>query len=64
MSLLKFATIEVKPLIQKGVMMKSNRRQKERQLLKQQRPPQLIYNPAQQFKHRDRGTQSGRTNIR
>ena len=63
MSLLKFATIEVKLLIQKGVMMKSNRRQKERQLLKQ-RPPQLIYNPAQQFKHRDRGTQSGRTNIR
>ena len=61
--MLKFATIEVKPLIQKGVMMKSNRRQKERQLLKQ-RPPQLIYNPAQQFKHRDRGTQSGRTNIK
>ena len=25
-----------------------------------QRPPKLIYNPAQQFKHRDRGTQSGR----
>ena len=25
-----------------------------------QRPPKLIYNPAQQFKHRDHGTQSGR----
>lgn len=29
----------------------------------QQRPPKSIYNPVQQFKHRDRGTQAGRTNI-
>ncbi len=43
--------------------MKSDRLQKERQLIKQ-RPPKLIYNPAKQFKHRDRGTQSARTNIR
>ena len=39
--------------------MKNNQREKQRQLIKQ-RPPKLIYNPAQQFKHRDRGTQSGR----
>ena len=32
---------------------------KEQKLIKQ-RPPKLIYHPAQQFKHRDRGTQSGR----
>ena len=39
--------------------MKSNWLQKEREFWKQ-RPPKIIYNPAQQFKHRDRGTQSGR----
>ena len=43
--------------------MKSDRLQKERQLIKQ-RPPKVIYNPAKQFKHRDRGIQSGRTKIR
>ncbi len=43
--------------------MKSDRLQKERQLIKE-RPPKVIYNPARQFKHRDRGTQSGRTNTR
>lgn len=30
----------------------------------QQRPPKSIYNPAQQFKHRDRGTQAGKTNTK
>lgn len=29
-----------------------------------QRLPKLTYNPAQQFKHRDRGIQSGRTNTK
>ena len=43
--------------------MKSDRLQKERPLIKE-RPPKVIYNPARQFKHRDRGTQSGRTNTR
>lgn len=37
--------------------------QPERQLFKQ-RPPKSVYNPAQQFKHRDRGIQSGRTNVK
>ncbi len=39
--------------------MKNAQLQKQRQLIKQ-RPPKSIYNPAKQFKHRDRGTQSGR----
>lgn len=41
--------------------MKNNKLQiiKARQLIKQ-RPPKLIYNPAKQFKHRDRGTHLGR----
>ena len=43
--------------------MKKNQLQKQRQLIKQ-RPPKIIYNPAQQFKHRDRGTQSGRMNSK
>ena len=29
-----------------------------------QRPPKSVYDPAKQFKHRDRGTQSGRTNTK
>ena len=30
----------------------------------QQRPPKSIYNPAKQFKHRDRGIHVGRTNTK
>ncbi len=43
--------------------MKRNLPEKSRQIIKL-RPPKLIYNPGQQFKHRDRGIQSGRTNIK
>ena len=39
--------------------MKISRLHKEPKPIKQ-RPPKLIYHPAQQFKHRARGTQSGR----
>ena len=35
----------------------------KKQIFKQ-RPPKSVYNPAQQFKHRDRGTQLGRTNTK
>ena len=40
--------------------MKKTLPEQKKQLIKQ-RPPKSIYNPAKQFKHRDRGTQSGRT---
>lgn len=43
--------------------MKNNLPDKQRKFTKP-RPPKLIYNPAQQFKHRDRGIQSGRTNTK
>ncbi len=39
--------------------MKNHRSLKEQHFI-QQRPLKPVYNPAQQFKHRDRGTQSGR----
>ena len=39
--------------------MKIARLHQEQQRIKQ-RPPKFSYNPAKQFKHRDRGTQSGR----
>jgi hypothetical protein len=43
--------------------MKTFRPLQEKQIVKQ-RLPKSLYNPAKQFKHRDRGTQSGRTNIK
>lgn len=45
--------------VKEEVVMKIPRLHKEPKSIRQ-RPPKLIYNPAQQFKHRDRGTQSGR----
>lgn len=43
--------------------MKKDLLQKQRELI-EQRLPKSIYNPAKQFKHRDRGTQSGRANVK
>ena len=37
--------------------------QSQKKLFKQP-PPKSIYNPAKQFKHRDRGIQAGRTNTK
>lgn len=43
--------------------MKKTLLQQKKELLKQHQP-KPTYNPAQQFKHRDRGTKAGRTSAK
>ncbi len=43
--------------------MRNDQIKQQRKLIKQ-RPHKSVYNPANQFKHRDRGSQSGRNNIK